>query len=141
MSLAIAPTDAPNYGTINGYTIANPTTGTFGNVATVITSKTTDVVQFANADYGATPINHSAVGLPNAPGFPAPPYAFPPDVRQPISSQITQSQWSTGLVAEPTGSGACFSQPFTLPSPGTYYFGDFNYYNVSDMRDVIVVSK
>lgn len=140
MSLAIAPTSAPNYGTINGYTTVDPATGTFGNVATVITAKTSDIVQFANADIGTTPIQHSAVSFPNATSFPATPYNFPSSTQQSLGTQITQSQWSTGIVPGPNTSGACFSQTFTLPSPGTYYFGDYNYYNLSNMRDVIVVT-
>lgn len=139
MSLSVAPTTDPKYGVINGYTTADRTTGTYGNIATVINVKTTDVIQFANGDYGSTPIYHSAVNFPNATSFPAVPYSFPSSTQQPIGTQITQSQWSTGQIPEVSSVAACFSQTFTLPSTGTYYFGDYNYYNQSNMRDVIVV--
>jgi hypothetical protein len=34
---------------------------------------------------------------------------------------------------------ACFSQTFTL-TVGTFYFGDYDYYNLTNMRDVLVVT-
>ncbi|HKU66860.1 MAG TPA: hypothetical protein VJP85_03695 [Candidatus Baltobacteraceae bacterium] len=141
MSLAIAPTSSPNYGEISGYTTADPSTGTYANVASVITAKTTDVLQFANAETGTTPIVHSAVGFPSATAFPSVPYHFPASTQQPIGAQISQTQWSTGRISESATFGACFSQPFSLSTPGTYYFGDYDYYNLSNVRDVLVVTQ
>jgi hypothetical protein len=140
MALAVAPTTDPTYGVINGYTTVDITTGTFSNVASVITAHTSDVVQFANAETGATPILHSAVNFPNASAFPATPYTFPASTQQPLGTQISQSQWSTGPIQSTSGTGVCFSQAFTISAPGTYRFGDLSYYNLSNMRDVLVVS-
>lgn len=140
MALAIAPSNDPTYGVINGYTTVDPSTGTFSNVASVITARTTDIVQFANAESGTTPILHSAANFPNATSFPATPYTFPASTQQPLGSQISQSQWSTGQIQSASGAGACFSQPFTISSAGKYFFGDLNYFNLSNMRDVLVVT-
>jgi len=49
------------------------------------------------------------------------------------------SGWSTGRIPI-NGVGICFSQAFTLPFSGTYYFGDLDFYNLTNMRDVIVIS-
>jgi hypothetical protein len=46
--------------------------------------------------------------------------------------------WSTGRLASPV-SEQCYSQTFTL-SPGVYYFGDLDYYNLSNFRDVLIVA-
>ena len=63
---------------------------------------------------------------------------FPKSARSPIGNVITQALWSTGrLVSQP--GVACFSQTFTL-TVGTFYFGDYDYYNLTNMRDVLVVT-
>ncbi len=130
---ATSATPSP-YGLINSYVLAN-SDGTFGDVAQVINLRRSDIVQFANADnFGPTPIFHSAVGFLSATTFPAFPFTFPASTQTAIGSTISSAQWSTGRVA-PT----CYSQQFSL-TPGTYYFGDFDYYNLSNMRDVIIVS-
>ena len=134
MSFQIAPTTSPTYGKIGGYVQSNPD-GTFNNVAQVINIRRTDVIQFANADNTLpTTLLHSSVGFPAAPPFPAVPYNFPAGTQLPVGSVISTAQWSTGRVA-PT----CYSQPFTLV-PGTFYFGDFDYYNLTTFRDVVVVN-
>lgn len=134
MSLGIAPTTAPTYGLINGYVAAN-SDGTFNNVAQVVSVHHTDVLQFANADNTLpTTLFHSAVGFTGAPPFPSVPFAFPLGTQLPIATVVSTAQWSTGRIGP-----ACYSQPFTL-IPGTFYFGDFDYYNLTNMRDVIVVN-
>jgi hypothetical protein len=135
ISSTITAVAVPIYGTINGYTTLNPD-GSFGNVATVINAKPSDIIQFVNGENsGPTTILHSAVGFPGAVSFPAPPYTFPAGTSQPLGSAISSLQWSTGRL-QPL---ACFSQTFTV-SPGTYFFGDLDYYNLTNTRDVIVVS-
>ena len=134
MSFGIAPTAAPGFGEINGYIAANAD-GTFNNVAQPITVHPTDVIQFANVDNSLpTTIFHSAVGLGHASMFPPVPFTFPNGSQLPIGSSVTTSTWSSGRVAP-----GCYSQPFTLIS-GTFYFGDLDYYNLSNMRDVIIVN-
>jgi hypothetical protein len=141
MSLSIAPTTAPTYGVIYGYTAASASTGTYNNVASVIDAKVGDVVQFANAEAGSTPISHSAVGFPNATSFPATPYSFPASTQSLVGTQISKQQWSTGIIDQGGNYGACFSPPFTVSTAGTYFFGDYQYYNLNNMRGVIVVSQ
>jgi len=127
------PTPSP-YGLIYGYVAANPD-GSFNDVAQVISVKSTDIVQFVNADtFGPAPIMHSAVGFPAATQFPAVPFTFPASTVAAVGSDISSTQWSTGRIA-----ADCYSQPLTLV-PGTFYFGDYDYYNSINMRDVIVVS-
>lgn len=136
ISSSITAAVAPIYGTINGYTTLN-SDGTFGNVATVISAKPTDVVQFVNGETtGPNTIFHSAVSFPNATSFPPAPYTFPASAAQPIGNAVSSLQWSTGRLSPLP----CFSQPFVVSS-GTYYYGDLDYYNLTNMRDVIVVSS
>ncbi len=135
MSSSITATTDPPYGTINGYTDAAGGSQT----ASVINAKTTDIIQFVNVD--ANPIDHSAVGFPNAKSFPNVPYTFQSASQTPQGTAISTSQsWSTGLIPSQGGSG-CYSQPFTIPSTGTYYLGDYTYYNLTNMRDVVVVTQ
>lgn len=136
ISSSITAVVAPIYGTINGYTTLN-SDGTFGNVATVISAKPADIVQFVNGETtGPNTIIHSAVGFPNATSFPPVPYTFPVAVVQPIGNAISPLQWSSGRLSPLP----CFSQPLTV-STGTYYFGDLDYFNLTNTRDVIVVSS
>jgi len=128
------PTPSP-YGLIYGYVAANPD-GSFNDVAQVIAVRSTDVVQFVNADtFGPAAIAHSAVGFPAATQFPAVPFTFPTSTVGAVGSVISSTQWSTGRIA-----ADCYSQPLTV-GPGTFYFGDYDYYNSINMRDVIVVSS
>lgn len=128
------PTPSP-YGLVYGYVAANPD-GSFNDVAQVITLKSTDIVQFVNADTsGPAAIVHSAVGFPAATQFPVVPFVFPASTVGDIGSAISSTQWSTGRIA-----ADCYSQPLTVV-PGTFYFGDYDYYNSINMRDVIVVTS
>jgi len=109
--------------------------GSFGNVATAISATTTDIIQFVNGENtGPNTILHSAAGLGGS-AFPSVPYSFPAAVQVQVGNAITSSgTWSTGRL-----SPICFSQPLTAAA-GTYYFGDLDYYNLVNMRDVIVVT-
>lgn len=138
----IGPTTVPKYGVINGYaTVQN---GSFPGHATLIDQwlnggvlapiTTKNVVQFTNVDSGAF---HSAVGFKGS-SFPPTPYTFPSPAASPVATGVsTSSLWSTGRVDAPV-SQQCYSQTFTL-SAGTYYFGDLDYYNLSNVRDVLIV--
>lgn len=134
MSSSITATADHTYGTINGYTDA----ASGSQTGSIIDTRTSDIIQFVNVE--PSPVNHSAVGFPNATSFPSVPYAFQSAAQLPQATAISTSQsWSTGLVPSQGGSG-CYSQQFTVPSIGTYYFGDYSYYNLTNMRDVIVVT-
>ena len=140
MAAAVTPTSVPTFGTINGYGPSD-VIGDFSNVAATVTATSSDIVQFINVESsGPQPIFHSAVGLGKVTAFPSPTVSFSPQAAQPEGSSITTGTWSTGRVPPPSAlTGFCFSQPFTL-SPGTYFFGDLDYYNTANMRDVIIVS-
>ncbi len=71
--------------------------------------------------------------------FPAVPYAFPSADASQIGTAIGTT-WSTGRIPI-NGVGICFSQTFTVPSSGVFAFGDLDFYNLNNMRDVIVVSS
>ena len=81
---------------------------------------------------------HSAVGfIGNA--FPRVPYTFPSAAASPVATAVSSSSlWSTGRVSAPTYQ-QCYSQAFTLTA-GTYYFGDLDYYNLSNFRDMLIVA-
>jgi hypothetical protein len=133
MSVTVTPTQAPSYGPINGYALVNPD-GSYPAVAGIIALHTTDIVQFVNVDnFSGVTIPHSAVGFPGAATFPPVPYAFPPAAAGPVGTTIGATLWSTGRLA-----AVCYSQAFAL-NAGTYVFGDEDYYNLSNMRDVLVV--
>lgn len=138
MSAAISATLGTRYGIINGYTTLG-SSGAVATVATVITAHPNDILQFVNAEAGASPILHSAIAFRSA-AFPPVPYAFSLSVQRPVRTAISTALWSTGRVAPSPDGGitCCFAQQFTLQN-GTFYFGDFDYYNLSNMRDVIVV--
>jgi hypothetical protein len=140
----IGPRLDPNYGTINGYAVV--ANGSFPGQATLInqwlnqgvmapiTSK--NVLQFTNVDSSGA--FHSAVGFKGS-SFPPVPYTFPKAAASPTATAVsTTALWSTGRIAAPV-SQQCYSQTFTL-SPGVYYFGDLDYYNLSNFRDVLIVA-
>lgn len=144
MGNEITPTSAPKIGTINGYTVVE--NGSFstramlinqwlnGGVLTPITSN--NLLQFTNVDSGGA--QHSAVGF-KGDSFPPTPYTFPTAAASPQATAVsTGSLWSTGRIDPPTYQ-QCYSQTFTLKA-GTYYFGDFDYYNLSNFRDVLTVA-
>ena len=122
------------YGTLNGYVRLNPD-GSFNNIAAQINAKTADIIQFVNGENsGPNTILHSAAGFTGA-AFPTVPYSFPALLQQQVGSAITSTgTWSSGRL-----SPICYSQPLSA-AVGTYYFGDLDYYNLTNMRDVIVVS-
>ncbi len=98
---------------------------------------TTNTVQFTNIELGAGTIFHSAVAF--AGKFPPTPYVFPSPAASPVGTVIGNSFWSTGRIPPAQSGLLCFSQEFTL-EPGTYYFGDLDYYNtITSYRDVLVV--
>lgn len=144
LPLAIAPTSAPKYGTINGYTVVE--NGSFSTKAMVISQWLNDgvlssitsnnVLQFNNVDTGGA--LHSAVGFRGA-SFPSVPYTFPSAAASPVATAVsTGALWSTGRINAPTYQ-QCYSQTFTL-KPGVYYFGDLDYYNLSNFRDPLIVA-
>jgi hypothetical protein len=136
--VTVLPTTAPGYGAINGYVEA-ASDGTFGLTAQVLSLHTSDIVQFVNVDDygGASVIYHSAVNFPGATAFPTPPYSFAPADQQAQGTVISSAPWSTGLLGAP--GVVCYSQPFSLTT-GTYYFGDYDFYNSLDsLRDVMTV--
>jgi hypothetical protein len=144
MGNQISATTAPKYETINGYAVVE--NGTFPSRATLInqwlnqgvvssiTSK--NVLQFTNIDSdGAL---HSAVGFKGS-RFPPTPYTFPSAAASPEATAVsTGTLWSTGRINAPV-SQQCYSQVFTL-TPGLYYFGDLDYYNLTNFRDVLIVA-
>jgi len=138
ISVVVTATTVPSYGVINGYVVAN-SDGTFNNVAQVVNLHHSDIVQFVNADsFGPAPIFHSAVNFPGVSKFPVVPYAFPAGTDLPIGTMVSSTQWSSGRL--PASVALCYSQQFTAV-PGTYYVGDFDYYNLANMRDVIIVGS
>lgn len=145
MGNEVAPTSAPKYGAINGYAVVEngsvPPRATLinqwlnGGVVSPITSK--NVIQFANVD--TTGALHSAVGFKGN-HFPPTPYTFPSAAASPVATAVsTGILWSTGRVDAPIYQ-QCYSQTFTL-TPGVYYFGDLDYYNLSNFRDVLIVAS
>jgi hypothetical protein len=144
MGNQISPTNAPKIGTINGYAVVD--NGSFPTRAALISEwnnqgvltpiRPNNVIQFTNVDTGG--VAHSAVGFKGN-RFPAVPYPFPSAAASPVATAVsTGSLWSTGRVNPPTYS-QCYSQVFTLTA-GTYYFGDLDYYNLSNFRDVLIVA-
>jgi hypothetical protein len=132
------------YGIINGYTVVE--SGSFSSKATLINQwlnqgvlspiTSNNILQFTNVDTGGA--QHSAVGFKGN-AFPPIPYTFPSAAASPVATAVsTGSLWSTGRVDAPTYQ-QCYSQAFTLAA-GTYYFGDLDYYNLSNFRDVLIVA-
>jgi hypothetical protein len=140
----IGPTSAPTYGPINGYAVVE--NGEFPGQAVLInqwlnsgnTAPITpkNVLQFTNVDSGG--VLHSAVGFQGN-SFPGVPYTFPSAAASPVATGVsTTNLWSTGRINAPV-SQQCYSQTFRL-TPGIYYFGDLDYYNLSNFRDVLIVA-
>lgn len=140
----IGAASAPTYGTINGYAVLlGPSVPGHAALISqwlsqgVVSPITSDnVLQFTNVDSAGTP--HSAVGFTGN-AFPPPSYTFPSAAASPTATAVSTTKlWSTGRVAAPP-SGQCYSQTFAL-TPGVYYFGDLDYYSLSNFRDVLVVA-
>ncbi len=131
----------PVFGELAGY--ADVTTSEPA-LAGSVSATTQDTVQFVNLESAST--LHSAVGFPvasnGAGSFPATPYAFPSAAASPsANAAIGTAFWSTGRI-EASPADPCYSQAFTLPAAGTYYFGDLDFYNtITSLRDVIVVTQ
>jgi hypothetical protein len=131
------------YGTVFGYAGYDPTgIATPPPTAQVITATTSDLVIFANYDPGT--ISHTATGFPGVSAFPPEPYPFPASAASPEASTISSAAWSTGTLESfgNTSSVVCYSQTFSFPSTGTFYFGDDPLYNSpSSFRGAITVSQ
>ena len=144
IGLYIAPpaTPDPTYGMVFGYALAD-SQGDIPVTAAVVTLRPGDQVQFVNVDPansdGSNGNDHSAVGFQTQ-AFPATPYAFPAAADAPAGTTLGNGTlWSTGELPS-TAAAPCYSQVFTVPASGVYYFGDLGYYNSLGMRDVLVVS-
>jgi len=149
MASAISAVSVPTYGTISGYSVVNVAQGTYPDQAMVINQYTNsagktvpitsnNMLQFTNVETGSSIINHSAVGFKGE-AFPAIPYAFPSPAALPTGTTVSHTaSWSTGRV-QPLSYSPCASQVFKL-TPGVYYFGDYDYYNTANFRDVLVVA-
>ena len=142
MTSTATATSDPTYGVIDGYTDQYPS-GFPSQVANVITVAPSTLVQFVNLEplpLQPPSINHSAAALPTA--FPSPSYTFPPNEMTPLGTEISTQPWSTGAVGQDlSGQNICYSQTLAAPTaPGVYPFGDLEYFGLSNMRDVIVVS-
>lgn len=135
ISPLITPTADPTYGVIAGYGLV--ASGNSNNVAAPIIVLPAATIQFFNNDDSSSQLRYSAVGIAGATAFPAPTFTFPPAAVAAIGTQISKTAtWSTGLIA-----GQCYSQPFTIAAAGTYYFGDYTYYGLANVRDVIVATS
>jgi hypothetical protein len=149
VSVDMTPAKDPKNNSIFGYA---PYVN--GNIppqtSAVVTVAPSQLVQFLNLEPSSSTLSHSAVGFTSS-TFPTVPYNFPPGSDSQVGSIITKAiaagasvPWSTGEIpASSTASTGmyCASQVFRAPTPGTYYFGDFNTYNsAASMRGEIIVS-
>ena len=135
ISPLVTPTVDPTYGLIAGYGLT--ASGNSSNVAAPIAVPVSDTIQFFNNDESTSQLRYSAVGIPNVTAFPSATYTFPPSAVNPVGTQISATAtWSTGLLA-----GQCYSQVFTIGAAGTYFFGDYTYYGLANLRDVIVATS
>ncbi len=134
MSPLITPVNDPTYGIIAGYGLV--VGGAVSNFATPIVVTPSSTVQFFDNDQSGSQLRYSAVGIPQVTAFPSPSFTFPPSASTQTGSVITNATtWSTGLLG-----GQCYSQVFTIAAAGTYYFGDYNYYGLGNIRDVIIAT-
>lgn len=150
MGSSIVAVSVPTFGPIAGYSVVNLNDGSFPSQAQVIkqyvnasgtpvpiTNK--NVLQFANIE-GAYGPNHSAVGF-KGDAFPSQPHTFASVLALPVGTAVTSgTPWSTGRITPPVAAYAsCLSQSFKLTT-GTFFFGDFDFYNLTTFRDVLIVS-
>jgi hypothetical protein len=141
----ITVTSSATYGEIAGYALFDgydiPDEGqVISKTASGQPITSADVVQFTNIELGYDEIDHSAVGF-SGQSFPSTPYVFPSPAASPTNTVIGNGLWSTGQIPPAQNGYLCFSQSFTL-EPGTYYFGDLDYYNtITSYRDVLVVQQ
>jgi hypothetical protein len=135
ISPLVTPTVDPVYGLIAGYGLA--TSGNSSNVAAPIAVPVNDTIQFFNNDESTSQLRYSAAGIAGATAFPSPTFTFPASAVNATGTQINATTtWSTGLLG-----GQCYSQVFTIAAAGTYYFGDYTYYGLANLRDVIVATS
>jgi hypothetical protein len=135
------------YGTINGYgavdangipplqaAVVKQWTDSTGATHPVTPQ---DTLQFFNAESAGSPVLHSAYGF-SGNAFPSAPFSFPSPAPSPTGSILSRNAWFTGRIGSPIDT-TCFSREFSLKM-GSFYFGDYDYYNLSTLRDVVVVS-
>jgi hypothetical protein len=135
ISPLITATPDPTYGVIAGYGLV--ASGNSNNVAAPIVVSPAATIQFFNNDDSSSQLRYSAVGIAGATAFPVPTFTFPPAAVLALGTQISKTAtWSTGLLG-----GQCYSQAFTIAAAGTYYFGDYTYYGLANIRDVIVATS
>jgi hypothetical protein len=108
----------------------------FGGVAPITTQNT---IQFFNAETLGSTTLHSAYGFKGN-SFPSQ-YSFPSPAPSPKATTIANNiGWFTGRLATQDGLGdTCFSPEFTL-TKGVYYFGDYDAYNSTNFRGILIVS-
>jgi hypothetical protein len=143
MANAFAAVTVAPYGKIGGYAVvdpsgASPAPQTAGIISMTVSGApitSANTLQFTNLENPGS-IVHSAYGF-SGDAFPRD-YRFPSPAPSPTATAITSGNWFTGLVPS-LSTAQCFSQTFSL-KPGTYYFGDYSYYNLTTFEDVLVVS-
>jgi hypothetical protein len=134
ISPLITPVTDPAFGVVGGYGLV--VNGSVGNTSAPIYVTPASTLQFFDNDQTGSQLRYSAVGIPGVTAFPAPSFTFPPSAVNPTGTAITNaSTWSTGLLA-----GQCYSQAFTINGAGTYFFGDYTYFGIANLRDVIVAT-
>lgn len=130
-------------GTVFGYAEYDPTgSSPPSTAAQAVPATTSDLIVFANYDPGT--VTHSAVGFIGVSSFPPEPYPFPSSAASPVASAISNAPWSTGPLESfgNTSATICYSQTFSVPGTGTFFFGDNPLYNgPSSFRGVITVSQ
>lgn len=142
-----SPVTIQPYQTISGYGVSDanldiPTQSGLINVTfpgpTSPPLTTQNVVQFFNGEALGSTTLHSAYGFKQT-GFPQS-YKFPSPVPSPMATTIASNEnWFTGLVATEDANGnECFSPEFKL-TKGVYYFGDYNAYNSTNFRGIMIV--
>ena len=142
-STATATAD-PTYGIIDGYTDQYDILGAPSQTANVIMLAPSTLLQFVNLEplpNESPEVDHSAAALPTA--FPSPSFTFPPGEQGELGTQISTQPWSTGPIGQVIGSPGilCYSQTLSTPVlPGVYTFGDLQFFGLSNMRDVVVVT-
>jgi hypothetical protein len=146
MAGGISPNSVGSYPSVFGYGVSDssfdiPTqSGLIDITAYQATTPLTtqNVVQFFNGEALSSTTLHSAYGFKSS-GFPNA-YQFPVPVPSPMATTIASGvTWFTGRVATQDATGEpCFSPEFKL-SQGTYYFGDYDAYNATGFRGILVV--
>jgi hypothetical protein len=147
MSGGISPITVPSYPPVFGYGVSDvdldvPSQSQLINITAfggTVPITTQNTVQFFNAEAIGSTTLHSAYGFKGN-GFPTQ-FTFPSPAPSPTATTIANNvTWFTGLLATEDNVGdTCFSPEFTL-TKGTYYFGDYNAYDSTNFRGVLIVS-